>query len=161
VRPPRLIGTQPDKPPRDLFPGQFFPYYPYWYDAYFDEYPADSAGHYSADSVPVREVNPADYSTEVKPARSIQTLDDPATVGKLHVTQEGEKLVRLTCDNGAGATQVAFFLADSSRAVLAAETVRSPPFTYLFPPQPRAAFAGMTVVLPGGSLVTQYVAIRR
>jgi hypothetical protein len=77
------------------------------------------------------------------------------------VTQEGEKLVRLTCDNGAGATQVAFFLADSSRAVQAAQTVRSPPFTSLFELRPGTAFAGMTVVLPGGSLVTQYEAIKR
>ena len=76
--------------------------------------------------------------------------------------EASEKLVRLTwVDNGAGATQVAFFLADSSRAVLAAETVRSPPFTWRFEPPPRTKFVGMTVVLPGGSLVTQYVPYRR
>lgn len=164
VRPPRLTGTPPDTRPRDPFRRQFFPLYPYlWYpsDAYDDEYPDDSVGRYSADSVPVRDVDPASYSTEVKPAPTIVTLDDSAAVGKLQVTEEtagSRKAVRLTWrDNGAGATQVAFFLADSSRAVLAAETVRSPPFTWRFEPPPRTKFVGMTVVLPGGSLVTQYV----
>jgi hypothetical protein len=113
----------------------------------------------------VRDVDPANYSTEVKPARSIQTLDDSAAVGKLQVTQEtsdSTSVVRLTwSDEGVGATQVAFFLADSARAVLAAETVRSPPFAWLFELQPRTRFAGMTVVLPGGSLVTRYVPYRR
>ena len=113
----------------------------------------------------MRDVDPANYSTEVKPARNIPTLDDSAAVGELQVTEDtndSKKAVRLTWpDKGGGATQVAFFLADSGRAVLAAETVRSPPFTWLFEPQPRTAFAGMTVVLPGGSLLTQYVPFRR
>jgi hypothetical protein len=151
------------------FRQQFFSPYQYLgtypIGAYGDGYPDDSVSRYSADSAPVRDVDPASYSTEVKPARSIQTLDDSAAVGKLRVTEETDgsrKAVRLTWrDEGVGARQVAFFLADSSRAVLAAETVRSPPFTWLFEPQPRAAFAGMTVVLPGGSLVTQYVPYQR
>ena len=109
----------------------------------------------------MHDVDPAYYSTEVKPTRNIQALDDSAAVGKLQVTEEtdgSKKGVRLTWrDNGTGATQVAFFLADSSRAVLAAETVRSRPFTWRFQPHPRTKFVGMTVVLPGGSLVTQYV----
>jgi hypothetical protein len=163
VRPPRLTGTQPDTRRRSPFRQQFFSPYQYLgtypIGAYADEYPDDSVSRYSADSAPVRDVDPANYSTEVKPARSIQTLDDSAAVGKLQVTQEtSEKLVRLTwVDHGVGATQVAFFLADSNRAVLAAETVRSPPFTWRFEPQARTKFVGMTVVLQRGSLVTQYV----
>ena len=164
MRPPRLTGTPPDTRPPGRFRQQFFPLYQYpWYFdyAYDDEYPDDSVGGYTADSAPLYEVDPANYSTEVKPARTIATLDDSAAVGKLQVTEEtagSRKAVRLTWrDNGAGATQVAFFLADSSRAVLAAETVRSPPFTWRFEPPPRTKFVGMTVVLPGGSLVTQYV----
>ena len=47
------------------------------------------------------------------------------------------------------------------RAVLAAQTVRSPPFTALFEPPPGTAFTGMTVVLPGGTLVTQFLPYRR
>jgi hypothetical protein len=45
--------------------------------------------------------------------------------------------------------------------VLSAQTVRSPPFTALFEPPPGTAFAGMTVVLPGGTLVTQLLPYRR
>ena len=166
VRPPRLIGTPPDTRPPGRFRQWFFPLYQYpWYSdyAYDDEYPDDSVNGYPADSAPLYEVDPANYSTEVKPARNIQTLDDPAGVGKLHVSQEAsEKLVRLTwVDNGTGATQVAFFLADSARAVQAAQTVRSPPFTWFCELRPGTTFAGMTVVLPGGSLVTQYEAVRR
>jgi hypothetical protein len=169
VRPPRLTGTPPDTRRRAPFRQQFFSPYQYLgtypIGAYDDEYPDDSVSRYSADSAPVRDVDLANYSTEVKPARSIQTLDDSAAVGKLQVTQEtsdSTSVVRLTwSDEGVGATQVAFFLADSARAVLAAETVRSPPFAWLFELQPRTRFAGMTVVLPGGSLVTRYVPYRR
>ena len=168
VRPPRLTVTPPRRSAegarRQFFsPSLYFDAYPFGWYGY--ESSGDSAGDYPADSMVVRDVDPANYSTEVKPLRNIQTLDDPAAVGKLQVIEETDdstKTVRLTWrDEGVNATQVAFFLADSSRAVLAAGTVRSPPFTYLFEPQPRAAFAGMTVVLPGGSLVTQYVAVRR
>jgi uncharacterized protein (TIGR03435 family) len=70
-----------------------------------------STGGYSADIAQVREVDPASYATEVKPARNAQTLDDSAAVGKLQVTEEingSNKAVRLTWrDNGTGATQVA------------------------------------------------------
>jgi hypothetical protein len=167
VRPPRLTVTPPgrsaDGSRRQFFsPGQYFGVYPFGWYGYES---TDSSGDYPADSMPVREVDPADYAREVKPARNVQALDDSAAVGKLQVTQEtrgSNKAVRLTWrDQGAGATQVAFFLADSARVVLAAETVRTPPFTWLFEPHPRMAFAGMTVVLRGGSLVTQYVPYRR
>ena len=170
ARPPRLIGI-PDGSSnvvqgfgrRLVVPSRYFGLYPF--DAYGYGYPDDSVSNYSADNAPVRNVDPANYSTEVKPARNVQTLDDSAAVGKLQVTEEtddSKNAVRLTWrDTGVGATQVAFFLADSTRAVLAAETVRTPPFTWLFELQPRTTFAGMTAVLPGGSLVTQYVAVRR
>jgi hypothetical protein len=167
VRPRRLSATphrrSAEGARRQFFsPSLYFDAYPFGWYGY--ESSDDSAGDYPADSMVVRDVDPANYSTEVKPARNIQTLDDPAAVGKLLVTQETDdsKTVRLTWrDGGVGATQVAFFLADSSRAVLAAETIRSPPFTWAFELQSRAAFTGMTVVLPGGSLVTQYVAVGR
>jgi hypothetical protein len=165
VRPPRLTGDQPKTRSSGRFRQQSFSPYqylgPYPIGYYGSAYADDSVAGYSADSTPVREVDPANYSTEVKPARNVQTLDDSAAVGKLQVTEETDgsrKTVRLTwSDNGAGATQVAFFLADSAHAVLAAQTVRTPPFIWRFEPEPRTAFAGMTVVLPGGSLVTRYV----
>ena len=50
--------------------------------------------------------------------------------------------------------------ADSARNVLAAETVRSPPFVAVLNPPAQTAYAGMTVVLPGGALETQYVPYR-
>ena len=168
ARPSRLTVTPPGRSAeasrRHFFsPYQYFSAYPF--GTYGYESPDDPSRDYSADSIQVRDVDPADYATEVKPARNVQTLDDPAAVGKLEVKEEtagAKHLVRLTWrDEGAGASQVAFFLADSSRGVLAAQTVRSPPFTSLFELQQRTAFAGMTVVLPGGSLVTRYVPYRR
>ncbi len=169
VRPPRLTGTRPEARNPAGFRRQFFSPFQYLgaypIGSYESAYLDDSTGGYSADSARVREVDPASYATEVKPARNAQTLDDSAAVGKLQVTEEingSNKAMRLTWrDNGVGATQVAFFLADSGRSVLAAETVRSAPFTWRFKAEPRTKFVGMTVVLRGGSLVTQYVAVGR
>ena len=110
----------------------------------------------------MREVDPASYSTVVKPAAQVQVLDDTAAVGRLQVSSEtaGSKtLLRLTWPNARRivATQVAFFLADSAKAVLSAQTVRAAPFTAVFERAPRTAFAGMTVVLPGGNVVTRFL----
>ena len=157
VRPPRLTGTTPSI--LDQAGGQFgrqfvvpYPYFP-WYPVGSNDYA------YPEDSV-------ADYSTETEPARDIYPADDSVPdVGRLHVSFEpmiSKTVVRLTWgDHGVGAAQVAFFLADAARAVLSAQTVRSPPFTALFEPPPGTAFAGMTVVLPGGTLVTQFLPYRR
>jgi hypothetical protein len=111
------------------------------------------------------------YSTEtqrvpVQPARDVYAVYDTVPpVGALQVSSTllGSKpMVRLTWrDHGLGAEQVAFFLADKGRAVLSAQTVRSPPFTVLLEPPSGAAYAGMTVLLPGGTLETQYVPYRR
>ena len=168
--PPRLIGTPPSRFNRGgryhhsfFSPFQYFGSYPYSF--YGNDYPADSMGGYSADTTPARDVNPADYTTEVRPAANVQVLDDSSAVGKLQVSSEtsGSKtLVRLSLrGNPGGASQVAFFLADSAKAVLSAQTVRSPPFTAVFDPPPATAFTGMTAALPGGTLVTQYLPYRR
>jgi hypothetical protein len=102
---------------------------------------------------------------ETEPAREIYPVDDSiVAVGRLQISFEpivSRTIVRLSWrDHGVGASQVAFFLADTARAVLSAQTVRSPPFTALFEPPPGTAFAGMTVVLPGGTLVTQFLPYR-
>lgn len=169
--PPRLTGSPPRRfdQGRGRFHKQFFSPYQYlgWYPYgfYGNDYPADSMGGYSADSAPARDINPADYTTEVKPAANVQAPDDSSAVGKLQVSSEtsGSKtLVRLSLrGNAGGAAQVAFFLADSAKAVLSAQTVRSPPFTAVFDPPPATAFTGMTAALPGGTLVTQYLPYRR
>ena len=156
VRPPRLTGTTPsilDRPGgqfgrRFVVPYQFFDWYPVGSSDY--AYPDDST----------------DYSTESEPARDIYPADDSVPdVGRLQVSLEpigSRTVVRLTWgDYGVGAAQVAFFLADTARAVLSAQTVRSPPFTALFEPPHGTAFTGMTVVLPGGTLVTQFLPYRR
>ena len=164
VRPPRLTVPSPGNS-AEGFRRQFFSPYQYFgaypFGSYGYEDPEHSSGDYSADSMPVRDVDPADYSTEVKPARNVQTLDDSAAVGKLQVTRDTsgtQNVVRLTWrDEGAGVSQVAFFLARADSTTLSAQTVRSPPFTAVFEPFAATAFAGMTVVLPGGTLVTQYV----
>jgi hypothetical protein len=168
-RPPRLSATSPSQ--ADQRGGRrryFFPY------AFFDGYPVgiydytyedDSAVDYSLDSAEVREVDPADYGTGVKPAPKVQALDDTAAVGRLEVSSEragAKTLVRLTWPNNRrmAAAQVAFFLADSAKTVLSAQTVRAAPFTAVFEPAPRTAFTGMTVVLPGGNVVTRFLPYR-
>ena len=101
------------------------------------------------------------HSTATEPARDIYPVyDSVPDVGRLEVSSRpvgSGTVVRLTWPNRAvAAAQVAFFLADTAKAVLSAQTDRSPPFTALFELPPGTAFAGMTVVLPNGSLVTQY-----
>jgi hypothetical protein len=170
MRPPRLVGT----PRSSLDPFRnhrrfrsFFPYYwPFGYydgsDAYMS--PDDSTG-YSDDSTG------EDYYTEtqrvpVQPAREVYPVYDTVTaVGPMQVstvTVASKPMMRLTWrDNGVGAKQVAFFLADSSKTVLSAETVRSVPFTAVLEPPPGTAYAGMTVMLSGGTLDTEYVPYHR
>ena len=155
VRPPRLTGITPSMPDRSggqfgrrfVVPYLYFPWYPYVSNDY--AYQEDSTADYSMQS-------------ETEPASDVYPADDSVPdVGRLHVSFESivsRTVVRLTWpDYGVGAAQVAFFLADRARAVLSAQTVRSPPFTALFEPPPGTAFAGMTVVLPGGTLVTQFL----
>lgn len=169
-RPPRLVATprssvDPVRNHRRFH--SFFPYY--WPFGYYDGsdgymYPDDSTG-YSDDSTG------EDYSTEtqrvpVEPAREVYPVYDTVTaVGPLQVSSimVGSKpMARLTWrDNGVGAKQVAFFLADSSKAVLSAQTLRAPPFTATFDPPAGTAYAGMTVMLPGGTLDTKYLPYRR
>ena len=159
VRPPRLTGITPSMPDRSggqfgrrfVVPYLYFPWYPYVSNDY--AYQEDSTADYSMQS-------------ETEAASDVYPADDSVPdVGRLHVSFESivsRTVVRLTWpDQGVHAAQVAFFLADTARAVLSAQTVRSPPFTALFEPPPGTAFAGMTVVLPGGILVTQFLPYRR
>jgi hypothetical protein len=60
----------------------------------------------------------------------------------------------------AEAAQVTLYLADSSQAVLAAQTLRGPPFTALLQPPPGTAYAGMTVTLPDGTTTSRLVPYR-
>jgi hypothetical protein len=160
VRAPRLIGTPqtPRHPVGRRFGSQFVVPYPYfgWYSTGSTDgaYPDDSTADYSPAKV-----------TEPEPSRDVYPVfDSGPEVGPLEVStrQIGSKVVvRLSWrENGLAATQVAFFLADSAKVVLSAQTDRSTPFTAQFEPPPRTAFAGMTVVLPGGNLVTRYVVYR-
>ncbi|MFZ5624540.1 MAG: hypothetical protein ACOY71_08925 [Gemmatimonadota bacterium] len=56
--------------------------------------------------------------------------------------------------------EVALFLADSARKVLAVQTLSAEPFTALFEPPVATAVAGMTIVWPGGEKSTTLVAYR-
>jgi hypothetical protein len=156
VRPPRLTGPTPsilDRAGRQFGRRFFVPF------QYFAWYPVGSSDYaYPDDST--------DYSMEPESVRDIYPVDDSVpAVGRLQVSLEpiaSRTVVRLSWrDHGVGVAQVAFFLADRARTVLSAQTVRSPPFTALFEPPPGTAFAGMTVVLPGGTLVTQFLPYRR
>jgi hypothetical protein len=155
--PPRLTGT----PPNTVNPfgkhrrfRSFFPYY--WPFGYYDGsdgymYPDDSTEAYTTETQRV----------PVQPPRDVYPVYDTVTaVGPLQVstlTVVSKPMVRVSWrDNGVGAKQVAFFLADSSKTVLSAETVRSAPFTAVLEPVSGTAYAGMTVMLPGGTLDTQY-----
>ena len=148
----------------------FFPYLPYWPDGYYgyDDYFPDSAGYSPADSAGNghSDVYPAETQrVPVQAPREVYPVYDTVTaVGPLVVssTPVSRTMVRLSWKGGGtGAKQVAFFLADSARNVLAAETVRAPPFVAVLQPPAQTAYAGMTVVLPGGALETQYVPYRR
>jgi hypothetical protein len=134
----------------------FYPYY--WpFGGYYDGsdgymYPSDSTESYTTETQRV----------PVQPAREVAPVYDTIPpVGPLQVSSllvGSKRMVRLAWrDNGVGAKQVAFFLADSSKIVLSALTVRSQPFTAMFEPPSGTAFAGMTVMLSGGTLDTQYV----
>ena len=170
-RPPRLAlpPSNPDRP-GDGGHRPFFPYWPYyWSDGYYgyDDYFPDSAGYYPADSAGngYSDVyTPETQRVPVQPPREVYPVyDTVAAVGPLVVssTPVSRTLVRLSWrDGGLGAKQVAFFLADSARNVLTAETVRAPPFVAVLKPPAQTAYAGMTVVLPGGALETQYVPYR-
>ncbi|MFL5490219.1 MAG: hypothetical protein ACJ8AQ_01975 [Gemmatimonadales bacterium] len=170
-RPPRLaLPSNPDRP-GDGRHRPLFPYYwPYWPDGYYgyDDYFPDSAGYSPADSAGNghSDVYPAETQrVPMQAPREVYPVYDTVTaVGPLVVssTPVSRTMVRLSWrDGGTGAKQVAFFLADSARNVLAAETVRSPPFVAVLQPPAQTAYAGMTVVLPGGALETQYVPYRR
>lgn len=162
---PRLTGTPPSTfhhahgfHQRFVSPFGFFGWYPF--RAYSYDYRDDSV--YADDTT-------ANYATEGEtrpgpaPMQDVYVLQDTLPdLGKLLVAFEaaGSKTVlRLTWpdEHHVGATQVAFFLTDSSRSVLSAQTVRAAPFTAVFEPPPETAYTGMTVVLPGGKLVTQYL----
>jgi len=169
-RPPQLaLPSNPDRPGDGRF-RPFFPYWPYWPDGYYgyDDYfsdssgysPADSAGHGHSDVyAPEIQHVPVQAPREVYPVYDTVTAVGPLVVSSTPVSRT---MVRLSWrGGGTGAKQVAFFLADSARNVLAAETVRSPPFVAVLKPPAQTAYAGMTVVLPGGALETQYLPYRR
>jgi hypothetical protein len=162
VRPPRLTGITPSTldPFREHRRRSFIPFWPFgWYSVGSDgyAYPGDSTGEaYSTETPPAA----------TQPARDVYPVyDSVPDVGPLEVSSRhigSGAVVRLTWqDPGLAAAQVAFFLADTLRSVLSAQTDRSPPFTAQFEPPPGTAFAGMTVVLPNGSLVTRFVPYRR
>jgi len=142
----------------------YWPYDYYGYDDYFpdsaDYSPADSAGNgYSDVYTPETQRVPVQAPREVYPVYDTVTAVGPLVVSSTPVSRT---MVRLSWrDGGTGGKQVAFFLADSARNVLAAETVRSPPFVAVLKPPAETAYAGMSVVLPGGALDTQYVPYRR
>src|SRR5215203_5061826 len=168
-RPPRLaLPSNPDRP-GDGRHRPFFPYWPYWGGGYYDydDYFPDSAGYSPADSADTGYSDvytPETQHVPVQPPREVYPIyDTVAAVGPLVVssTAVSRTMVRLSWQGGGtGAKQVAFFLADSARNVLAAETVRSPPFVAVLQPPAQTAYAGMTVVLAGGVLETQYVPYR-
>ncbi|HEY9016142.1 MAG TPA: hypothetical protein VIM84_13900 [Gemmatimonadales bacterium] len=164
-RPPRLTLPSDPNRPGD---GRFRPFYPYYWpfgyyydseyhdsDYYDDTHPADSTGEKYSEGYTETQRVPVQAPRDVYPVYDTVTAVEGLTVSSMPM---GSKtMVRLSWRDGVGAKQVAFFLADSARNVLTAVTLRAPPFTALFQPPAGAAYAGMTVLLPGGTLETQYV----
>ena len=158
VRPPRLTGSPDDtqRPPDGSLPRRAFPYADFgWYygwDGY--EYADDSTTEaYSSDTMPERKPQP---SRDVYPVFYKVSEPDSLEVSSRRISSG--ILVRLSVpDRNITATQVAFFLTDSAKHVLSAQTDRTPPFMAETPLPAGTAFAGMTVVLPNGNLVTKFV----
>lgn len=87
---------------------------------------------------------------------------DSLVVEELSVVDDRSRTVtRLTWQGGGRQVdEVALFLADSARKVLAVQTLSAEPFTALFEPPVATAVAGMTIVWPGGEKSTTLVAYR-
>jgi hypothetical protein len=161
VRPPRLTGSPDDseKPPDGSFPRGSFPFADFgWYYGWDDyEYADDSTTEaYPSDTMPVRKAEP---SRDVYPVFYNVSEPDSLEVSSRRISSG--ILVRLSLPaRDTTARQVALFLTDSAKNVLSAQTDRTPPFTAEFPLPARTAFAGMTVVLPNGNMVTKFVPYR-
>jgi hypothetical protein len=166
ARPPRPTSTTDGTldPRGEPFGRRFLPYDNFgWYFLGPDGYGfADDStgGAYAADSAA------PSYATKSEPTVDVYPVhDSEPEVGPLEVSSRrvaSGTIVTLTWrDRGLRAQQVAFFLADSAKAVLSAQTDRSPPFTATFQLPAGTAFAGMTVVLPGGNLVTRFLPYRQ
>jgi hypothetical protein len=114
----------------------------------------------AADTLPAAEVRPL-----VDPRVAVAGAGgggDSLVVDRVSVVDEATRSgLRLTWkDAGQPAEEVALFLADATRSVLAAQSIRTPPYSALFEPTPGTAFVGMTVVWPDGSTSTRLVAYR-
>src|SRR5215203_4276872 len=162
VRPPKLIGSPDDtqRPPDGSLPRRSFPYADFgWYYGwngyeYADDSTTDAA--YPSDTMPVRKAEP---SRDVYPVFYNVSEPDSLEVSSRRIASG--ILVRLSVPaRHITATQVAFFLTDSAKHVLSAQTDRTPPFMAETPLPAGTAFAGMTVVLPNGNLVTKFVPYR-
>jgi hypothetical protein len=70
-------------------------------------------------------------------------------------------VLRLTWRSaGLEPAEAVLFLADTARAVLAAQTLREPPFVALLQPLPGTAYAGVTAVWPDGTTTSRLVPYR-
>ncbi len=114
----------------------------------------------AADTLPAGEIRPVlDPRVAVAGAGGV---GDSLVMERVSVVDQVTRTgLRLTWkDAGQPAEEVTLFLADTTRSVLAVQTVRTPPYTALFEPPPGTAFAGMTVVWQDGSTSTRVVAYR-
>jgi len=123
-----------------------------------DSYADDSTGEeYQSDTRPEAKSEP---SRDVYPV--FYSVSEPDSLEVTSRRISSGILVRLSLPaRDTTARQVALFLTDSAKNVLSAQTDRTPPFTAEFPLPARTAFAGMTVVLPNGTLVTRFVPYRQ
>lgn len=142
--------------------GYAYPYYgdPY---AYRDPYARDAPSN-QADTLQRADTVPAG-DTQVAVSGRVAVPGPSGTDSLIveSVAPPGERatpILRVTWEPmGRQAEEVALFVADSSQAILAVQTVRGPPFAALFEPPGETVFAGITVVWPTGSKSTRLIAI--
>ncbi len=146
------------------FPFGFFPSFSGW--GWGGDPPAYAGGPYSSDTLASGHVQ---QMSDARPALGRQlavpgtgSAGDSLVVERVTVMDVvPATALRLTWRNaGLPAQQVALFLADTARAMLAAQTLRAPPFTALLEPPPATAFAGVTVAWQDGTTSTRLVPYR-
>jgi hypothetical protein len=109
------------------------------------------------------------YAAESAPAPAVRSAPRPKIIdaaslspkGALDVERVTERVVRLTRrGDDRSVLEVVLFVADSGSSVIAAQTVREPPYTALFDVTRRVAFVGLTIVYPDGVRSTLLVPYR-
>jgi hypothetical protein len=152
-----------------FFPGRFpfraapFGFVPAWFGFGFPYAPATAVADTAVTQVAQRvpDTWPTLGRQLAAPAFAPET-GDSLVVERVSVMDiVPSAVLRLTWRSaGLEPTEAVLFLADTARAVLAAQTLRGPPFVALLQPPPGTAYAGVTAVWPDGTTTSRLVPYR-